>query len=260
MRYSYLLARHRRACKRTIFVLTSAAICAALLWQLDKHLSYAQHYAFVFDQKLSSNAQRAIAGTVEQLVETEQATPAQLIKLLHKKFSLIKRVGIFTIPGRHAIAKIIAHNPLCLLGDSHALLSSGTYINRLLLSAEILATTPHVEVRDWFANDGEIPSQLAPFLKSLGPEKMKEFRISWHGDHEVLLTDINTPTFCVMLEGKKESCLMLSTRCATIKELLTARGLLNTPRKRSWTADMRFKDQVIVFTGKRGEEHGSRSF
>jgi len=260
MRYSYLLARHRRAVKRTVFVLTGAVICAALIWQLDHHLSYAQHYAFVFDRKLSSNAQRAIAGTVGQLVENQQATPAQLVALLHQKFSLIKQVGIFTIPGRHAIAKIIAHKPLCLLGDNHALLGSGTCINRLLLSPETLAATPHVEVRDWFADDGEIPSQLAPFLKALGPEKMKEFRVSWHGDHEVVLTDIQTPTFSVLLEGKKDINQELFTKCTAIKELLATRGLLNTPRKRSWTADVRFKDQVIVFTGKRGEEHGSRSF
>jgi len=260
MRYSYILARHRRALKRTCLVVAGAAACAVVVWQLDHHLSYARSYSFVFDKRLSPQAQRSVASTVEHLIRTKKMPPAQLIEHVHGTFEFIKKVAIFTIPSRRAIAKVIMHKPLCLLGESEALLSNGMSIDRNLLAEQIVAITPHVNVRDWFAGDETLPSKLSPFLKTLGPEKMKEFLVSWRGEHEVLLTDRQDPTFSILVEGQKNIDKEIFTKCTTVKALLATRGLLNTPTKRQWTADTRFKNQVIVFTGKRGEDHGSRSF
>jgi len=260
MRYSYMFMRHRRALKRIGLIVVGAAACAILFWRLDRDLSYARDYSFVFDRRLSSCAQRAIAGATSHSIKMAQATPNQLITQLHKEFDFIKNVAIFTIPGSRAIAKIAAHKPLCLLGDDLALLSNGASIDRELLTEPTIAQTPHVAVHDWFAGDAGIPAPLAPFLKILGPQRLGEFNVTWYGDHEVVLTDKQTPTFSLVIEANRQLNDTLFAAGATVKELLAARGILGGPRKRPWAADLRFKNQVIVYAGKRGREHGSRSF
>jgi len=260
MRYSYFFMRHRRTLKKVGLAFVGMAVCTIVLWRIDRDLSYARDYSFVFDRKLSSQAQRAIAGATSSAIKTAQAAPSQLIEQLHKQFDFIKNIAVFTIPGSRAIAKIAAHKPLCLLDNNLALLSNGKTIDQQLLATPTIAQTPHVAVEDWFAGDGGIPARLAPFLKALGQERMNSFNVTWHGDHEVVLTPKETPTFCLVIEAREDVTNTLLAAGTTVKELLAARGILGGPRKRSWAADLRFKNQVIVYAGKRGREHGSRSF
>jgi len=260
MQYTYLIMRHRRLLKKAAALASGALVCAVICYRIDRDLSYVRTYSFAFDRTLSPDAQQAIKQTVADLIHAQQLAPTQLIAQLHKKFLFLRKLAIFTIPGGHGIAKIRCHRPLCIIEGNTALLANGTTLNTQLLSPQMHAETPAVEVHDWFAGDGGIPAQLASFLKALGKEKLMTYHVTWRGDHEALLTDRETPTFSLLVDPHQPLSDTLLGRCEEVKELLTQRGLINAPRKRHWTADARFKNQIIVFAGKRGGEHGTRSF
>jgi len=183
--------------------------------------------------------------------------PSQLMARLHEECRFIKEVTVHVAPGGTGMVKLLAHKPLCTINEKHMLLANGTIVPRELIH-EKLAMLPNVTANDWHTDGQGVPDLLPTCLSALGPELLRAYAVTWKSEHELLLVDNSCPTFAVITSADSALIPQPMVQYNRVKKLLESRGLLNTPRKARWFADVRFKNQVIVFSDAGGKGNGSR--
>lgn len=221
---------------------------------------------FVVDQfvvlpssQFSAEQQASITSFFHDSPALKSADLAQISSIVRTQFPSIGHLDLAHDGSGLVTAQIDAVKPLCLINQDYILSSDGALIKKQVFEVSVLNTLVSLEVPQLDVcccvpcamMHKECVGRLQPALVAtaqLLPNYVTaEYNVSCRNHCSWLLVDKREQRFAVLFHGSHIPDKKILARCAKLKGTLDARGAFAPTARRSWIADVRFENQIVLF-------------
>ncbi|TET05876.1 hypothetical protein E3J79_03740 [Candidatus Dependentiae bacterium] len=212
-------------------------------------------YAITNDSILSTTAQECIKTVVAQDIDYQSVPFATIAHQLKDTFPFIKVVTIAHLATGTVAIHLTIYKPIIRINNNLVLLESGVLELQQLFKYDIIASLPTVSVHESVCTDSRLTSDFYTCLSAISPHLFKEYEINWHNKHELWLTDKNQHSFKILCDIYSISNEQKLRLCKKLKEEIKGKKEVLLNKSKTWIADIRFDNQIIVFS-RGGRGHG----
>lgn len=237
---------------KCIALCTLAVLCIHIM---QKYENPALHKKIVVhvDPLLSAQTQKNIDQFTKEKNSQKIPTYKDFVQILVQQFPYIKSIeieknasGLLSYTYESA-APIIAINQDMVLTDGGILVLKNNFAEHTIASLHTI-TVP----------SGFISPALLNGIASFTDDFLNTYDICWKSDQEIILKDKLHAGFTVLCDADSILDVSVLQKCTTIKHELIDKGSLASPAlahndavtkkkaPKSWIADIRFKNQIIV--------------
>jgi hypothetical protein len=175
-------------------------------------------------------------------------SPSSLIHLaqgLKEHFPCIQSVTVAHISPQILDLTITPHIPHYAINADMVSTREGTVVAKSLFPSFYTEQLPTVNL-----SPSMNPHLFARYAAYLSPLIFEHYRIHWQDESHAWLTDKDNPQFSILFHGASIPDSGILATCAQIKNNLALRGVWERKKKKAlpeWIADVRFKNQIVVF-------------
>jgi len=200
-------------------------------------------YSLTSDPALSDIIIDACAHTIQK--ELRSSLP-QLAQNIQQISPAIEQVRLYKDAHKKLQVSIQAAEPRICFNDHTVLLSTGNLIHKDSFNAHAYQETPSVQCAE-HKNTHELSRAFKRWLLTMPTAIMATYMITYHDDYRIILQHKTMHTHIIC---NVDTCMseQLSKLCEQIIEQKMHEGT----RALSYTADVRFENQIIVSSQKRG--------
>lgn len=233
---------------RALFPPLIIAIAIIITWY--QLFPITQHSIIINDHCLSTNGQEALKNTISSLITTTNTTlptSKTITKNIIVHLPSIESAHTMVSRPHHATITVQNKKPLYRANKTHCIVANG-------------ATTPADHYHDTMLNhlplinflSPHLPKTLSPLvmdtIQTITPLIMERNTITIENDNAIWLDDIHNTTFTILTNTHTKINTQLLTIVDKIKKELSMRTLAHKKNTKKWVADVRFKDQIIIYT------------
>jgi hypothetical protein len=221
------------------------------------------HASFVNNQRIVVTADsilhESISATIsDYLVEHDLFKKSSLAALtddIKKQSPAIAHVTSERCPPHTIHVHLHACKPMISINDTVVLATNQTYVpQKLFVSCvikECTAITYHEEIKALT----DFSPALTTGSHQLRIDALKNYTIDWHNDHYTRLHNAHTPQFSIICSADSLPTNELIKQCEQIEQKITMQSA-RTKKKQHWVADIRFRDQIVVYNEEKGATYG----
>jgi hypothetical protein len=224
---------------KSIFALCIAIIC----YYKSSLITGPYTYTITSDSSLSDIVITACTNTIQKELRSSLPELAHSIKHISPT---IEQVCLYKDAHKKLHVAVHGATPRICFNEHTVLLSSGNLVHKDNLNAHAYQEIPTVHCID-HANTHILSHTFKRWLLGLDPAILATYAITYHHDYEIMLEHKITHHHMVCSVDTKISE-QLSKLCEQIIEQKTHEGTCAL----SYTTDVRFENQIIVCSQKRG--------
>ena len=204
----------------------------------------------VTDGYLSPVLHASIKQATHDLLHAQIVDADTLSSHLIQMFPAIKKIGISRIPPHHIHVDVISHVPHYRINDDQVLVEDGHIISQDQFYPQQLTTLCTVQVA--VSSTKKVPSECTACLTALSTDLLSSYSFFWQDAAHAWLYDKADAHFAILFHSRSVPDAAVLAQCNQIKQNLAERDLLNKKKNLLRVADVRFKDQIVMSTRKRG--------
>ncbi len=222
-------------------------------------LGYVLHAAFAIrecsvflDPALSSHTHNIVKQSIQSWCADGMGL-GRLVAATKNNFPFLTMVSARLVPCGHALVTCYGGKARCRVGDSLVLLESGVLAGQHVFEQGV-ADLPQVHVAQWCIGREGMPARLPQFLNRIDSALLAQYNITWRGDHDIEFCEHGSDGFTVLTSADRGIDATLLDKCRSVQEKLSDRSA------EKWVADVRFRDQIIVFAERMRRGYGTNTF
>lgn len=242
--------------KRCIGPLILSCVAFGCVRTLYKRLGTPTHYSFSFDRTLSRTLRANIVDFISNTDHSRRLSLAGLSVALRERFACIKTIELaLHAPGTLSIV-MQSHTPCARINDEFVMTDEGTIFAAAAFHEACVARLDHVVMPSCSYTTTAVSPSVCQSIKDLPSSLYENYNVQCLDDTAVCLEDKACPGFSIMCNAQSLPDEQLLYSCDQIKKDV-AQGTARS-RCMCWQADVRFADQIIVSSHKRGASYGER--
>ncbi|HEV2600708.1 MAG TPA: hypothetical protein VGT41_00285 [Candidatus Babeliales bacterium] len=212
-------------------------------------------YLFSFSPVFAERAKQNIIDYVKQSSMSTVSSPVaqnyQLTAAIKQQFSCVKRVATQLLPSGAMRVVIDAVEPVLCVNDTYLLAAESGCISKDLFIPSCIAQLP--TIRCAVGSGSDIPVALHQCKQKFSPALCNTYDVIWQDEFCIRLQDKQETKFSIICSAQcipDQTCLLQCEQLKkTVFELSDARKAV---RDKQWVADVRFNDQIVVYSEKKG--------
>jgi len=206
------------------------------------------------DQILSKEGLSAIATFIKEETDYKKSSLAIIAYKLKAAFSHINHIAISHI-SKKLVINVQPHKPRFVINADKVLLESGKVKPRSLFNNDILLTIPLLTISESACHIDNLSADCFNALNTISPVLLEQYNLCWENEREVWLTDKKKPHFTILTDSHSITHQQKLDVCGILKKTIESRKDFSRRKSTVWVADIRFDNQVIIFS-RGGKGHG----
>lgn len=212
-------------------------------------------YSITSDNILSTTTQECIKTVVAHDIDYQRVPLATIAHQLKDTFPFVKGVTIAHLATGTVAIHLTIYKPLMRINSNLVLLESGILESQQSFKSDVIASLSAVSVHESVFTDSRLTPDFYTCLASISSHLFKGYEINWHNKHELWLTDKNQPSFKILCDAHSISNEQKLNLCKKLKEEIKGKKEVLLNKSKTWIADIRFDNQIIIFS-RGGRGHG----
>lgn len=217
-------------------------------YQPDLSIVYPDHCKFTIDNNLSRSEHVAIKSFIDGCYKKDK-DPSHLLVKIEENFPSIKSITVDMDDPDFLRFTIHGYRPLFVLNENLIVCEQGKVFEKNIFAIDVIAQLKAVV---FTLKQGKNDIQkLASFVDVVSSRILESFYIRWLGKHRVWLEQKGEKQLALLVDHLHVPTIGDVEQCEKIKS-----QMYDASKKRkniTWVCDLRFKDQVVVFSTKKGE-------
>ncbi len=244
----------KRGIKIARIIVIFGLIVGSIFIGYRKFINQSTPYCFfVADNHILSKEElNAIIRFINEETDYTKNSLATIAHKLKAEFSHINHIGISHI-SKKLIIKLKPYKPRFVINTDKVFLESGTVKPRSLFNNDMLSTIPSLTINDCFIDN--LSTVCFNALNTISPVLLEQFNLCWENEREVWLSDKKQPQFAILTDLKSIMDQQKLDMCQVLKKNIVSRRDFLRKKSTVWIADIRFDNQVIIFS-RGGKGHG----
>lgn len=200
------------------------------------------HYEVQVDPAFSSSFARTIHTFIQERLDGRMLFMPYLAQSLQKNFPAIENIEITRHPGGTVDIAIKSVNPRMIVNHEHAFVD-GKLLPVYQFSKEWLAGRAEIALG---GDIHQLDPVIADCLARLDIDTVRAYNVAVVSPQELLLQDKEYQHFVIRGNPGALPKQQVLAQCQAIKKNLLDTGALTKKLKKTWTADVRFDNQIVV--------------
>lgn len=179
---------------------------------------------------------------------------------LKKEYPFVRFISVVWLPKLMKHITVHAYAPLYQVNHDKLLLSSGIIIDKQWYHPSFFKHLPVIHVQQ------EHQASLEQACKHSVQESIyfpsdvfKNYQVHWVDNHTIVLQDAYDDAWRIVCEPEQLEDKKLFTYVIRVKEQLDTQQFFKK-NKKTWSTDVRFQKQIIVYENRGGIDHGTSIF
>ncbi len=211
-----------------------------------------ERYSLLIDKHFSESMHASIVAFLHERDDVKIMKPSDMFTCLRQQFPSIKSIAVDYNASKVLDITIKAAQPVLGLNDQNVLTENGCIVERHLFEKNYIASLNTVNVGDKALAEKQLSESFQEYVRCLPVHFFDQYKVSWLSEREVWLQDKNQKKFSLLCSAEVIPNKQMMDYADHIKESLMQRGAFAQQGTRKWIADMRFANQIVVFSGKGG--------
>jgi hypothetical protein len=231
--------------KRTKNILFIGLITYPIICLVDalSSLGMVKYIIPLFDMRIAQSIQNDI---VDQACRYRNNcyNPEQLLEYLKNHFEVIESVSLSSFVGDIALLEVQAYNPLASINTHLVLMDRPLVLNDLMYEKNVVDALEHLVAYEPVLAKPEIIQKVLE--ETRGKDILKKYSLTICNEHVIQLQDKKDVKCYLVCDSSALPDQKVDDAYALLKKTIQPDTSFN------WIFDVRFKDQVIVKRGLRG--------
>jgi len=228
-----------------------AGLMAIGVYQAGNFLLHPQQYAVVCDAAFSKIVQTNITDYIQNNELLKASSLSVLNDQIKKQFSCIASItSELYAPGVVQVC-VQAVKPVLSVNQSFVLSHAGDCFSKELFTPVSVKQLPDLTVRA--VGDNDISAGLRRASAVLSSSLFDTHAVVWESDHAAYLHDKQDPWFAIICSAESLPNDQMLSKCEQLKKDLSVKKRMSQD---CWVADVRFDNQIVVYSEKRGVAYG----
>jgi len=210
-------------------------------------------YTLTTDIILAKTTKNQIDTFIAQKINYKEENLNSIAKALHNRFLYIKSVNISRLATQALDINIHTYNPLFIVNDNHILLESGMCEPKNTFDANSIASLERITIHASAIIDNHVDSTCYRCLTTLSPHIIKMYNLIWISACEIWLKNKKQQRFALLCNTNTIHDGHKITLGTSLKNEIVSKKAFNYNTMKTWVADIRFDNQIVIFSrGGRG--------
>lgn len=224
------------------------------LQKSDMTIMYPDNCLFTLDHLFSKSMQADIKDFIDKAYKKNRV-PSDLLPMIESYFPSIKSIVIDMQNPEFLHFKIQAYEPIFLLNNQFVVCSLGNLFSLDVFSQEYVSSLENI-----FFQEPLTPVNidlLVKFYESCPPDVLKNFLIRWVNKHTIWLDEKKALEWSMLVTSDFILTLQDVSWCRMVREQIINSSCTNklskvSKHKMGWVFDLRFDQQIVVFSTNKG--------
>jgi len=244
---------------KSIAVLLLVVICVVLCNKIATHIFSIDGYSCTFDSKISNYHKNEIFDFVNETKDFKNSSLKFISKKIIDHFCAIKSTELIQLPSGILQVKLKAFDPQFIVNDMFILVENGTLFDKNIFSQSSVENCHALTIKDLDCIETctvDVKQNLSETCKkmifSLPKESFQNYQIVRESETKSYMTDRLQENFIIIFSDKNVPNEKILFACTELKKELKVCGEFSKKRNMRRFADVRFKDQIVLFKDRRG--------
>lgn len=238
---------------KVITLLVSVVICVVLCNVIATYLFSVHSYSCLFDSKTSYCYQNEIFNFINSTKVFKRASLSSISKKIVNQFRAIKHIELTQLPTSILQVKMEVFDPQFIVNNAYIVSKNGNVFERKFFSQRAIDSCfPVVVTTEKNKNVKTIPETCKQMIFCLPKQSFEQYKIVWESETKSYMVDKKQDDFVIIFNDTHVPDNDILSTCALLKNKLKMSKVFLKKRNTRWVADVRFKDQIVLFSEKRG--------
>jgi len=237
--------------KTIILLIATVVLCSFAIQRFTAYVLHIDGFSFAIDKSISASHANDIITFVHNNKHMQGFSLPQIIVCLQKQFPVIEDIKTFRSADGILKVSVSSVKPTFVINKDYVISPDGMLLTKDLFSAEGTALCPAIEIKGLQCKDvvshKKVPESFAVMLKKLPHRCFDTYDVVWERETKSWLLDKHNGKFAIIFNDECVPNNMLLSACSKLKTELKSKGYFSCRRMERWIADVRFKDQIVLF-------------
>ncbi len=210
------------------------------------------------DPCISHSAQQEITACIKDLTD-EHVSAKNIIAQLQQQFPFIKSVSIAYVPCGITDIELAVYKPRVLINNQRVLTCNDKLVDKNVFTnyqnKQLIAIATQSDNQD----DAKL-TMLKQYCVQLPTSVFDVYDLCYVDDAHAWLHDKKQTSFSILFNDTSMPSEKVLQYCAQIKNDLISRRTFEAKKNKQWIADIRFKNQIVLYSTQGGWQDGSHFF
>lgn len=226
--------------------------CGLFLYQTHRYCFDIKQYSFLFDSSFSEQTCADIKNYIEQNRSFKNTSLSSFNTRIKQEFPHIDSIITEQCAPGIAHVSVRSIRPQVRLNDSRILSCAGQPFLQELFAPRLVAALPKVLCAG-LTDNNDVPVGLQRVGHCLVRSTLDRYDLVWRSDQVALFHDKKDPWFTIICSADSMPTNRLLLQCEQLKnQLIESKKIA----KNRWVADVRFSNQIVIYSENRGAEYG----
>lgn len=207
---------------------------------------------------LSKDSLEKVSEFIEEKLDYKTKSLKDVAHAIKNQFSHIKHVMITQAPNGLNV-KLKPRTPRFIINNEKILIDSGQLISKYLFNKDAYSMLPALTIDEAACESGCLNYLCHKSLCMVPGKLFKAYDFWWQNKEAVWLTCKEQPHFVILTDAESIGNKQKLQLCCNLKKDIELKKEFSFKKSMVWIADIRFDNQVIVFS-RGGKGHGYNTF
>ncbi len=197
------------------------------------------HFVCIIDSLITDQTEQNIINYIEQIPKKELISFCKLAEKIEKQFPFIQETIIEKIAPNTITVTCNVQQPFGIINDEFIMTEQGHLYNKNIFLSLITEQLPRIILPSL---ETDIIKSVLTIINTIDPIILSKFTLSWTSHTQIYLYEKEHGQFSIVFKKNQLVDKKLFNHCMQIKQKLQS-----TMNKKNYVADIRFKDQIVVY-------------
>jgi len=242
---------------RTLIITFAIGSGTFLVYRTINQLLIPAEIVLLSETQLSQKGHELIYTFINEEINYKYKPLHEIAYLVKNQFSEIKNISITHIP-KKLIIKFNIHKPRFVINDKKIFLESGIIKPKHFFDKNSIELLPKLSLNESLHSNKQFLNTCYSYLENISPELFENYDLIWKTEQEIWLTNKEQPRFSILSDPNSINNNQKLTLCSKLKKNIESKKTFSFT-KSVWFADIRFDNQVIIFS-RGGKGYGYNTY
>lgn len=212
-------------------------------------------YNLTADTILSQTTKDQVNSFIAQEINCKKTAAHSIATKLKHQFPYIQSIDISRLATQTVHIKIHTYNPLFIVNGNQILLESGICEPKNRFSENSIASLATININSSAIIDNHLNQSCYTCLAKLSPHILKTYTLNWINACEIWLKNKKQPRFALLCDTNTIHDEHKITLGTSLEHEIVSKKAFNYNTIKIWVADIRFDNQIVIFS-RGGRDHG----
>lgn len=207
-----------------------------------------------FDNVLAESSQNNLFDFVNKNQDLKTCSFDNICKNVTRKFSFIKNIELSQFSNGVLRLNITSLQPKFLINGTHVLAENKALFKKCLFSQEAISSCKNISIKtDNLENlENDVTQSCRNMIFNLQDKLFQNYDIERESTFVSYMHDKNNKNFSILFNDETVLEEKIIEACLSVKNELHSKGEFSGKKTKNWFADIRFKDQIVLFNQIKG--------